>query len=83
MSCMDATLLQKKLDLKKFRHKLYGENAGIFEFSGKIKKVWALSCFFSPGLSSIHLTYNDVAGLTKSRKQSQYIIYKNFNVVNI
>jgi hypothetical protein len=74
MSCMDATLLQKKLDLKKFRHKLYGENAGIFEFSGKIKKVWALSCFFSSGLSSIHFIYNGVTGFTKNLLQPKFTI---------
>lgn len=35
---MDATVPEKKLDFNKFRHKLYGAKAGIFEFSGKIKK---------------------------------------------
>ncbi len=51
---MDATAPKKKLDFMKFCHNLYGAKARVFEFSGKIKKVWALSSFFSPGLSSIH-----------------------------
>lgn len=52
---MDATLHIKKLDFIKNHPKLYCTKR-IFETFGKIKKVWALSNYFIPENSSIHIT---------------------------
>jgi len=49
---MDATFHIKKLDISIFRPNLHSAKR-IFEKSGKINKVWALSIFHYPEFSFI------------------------------
>jgi len=80
---MDATVPEKKLDFNKFRHKLYGENAGIFEFSGKIKKYGRFLESSLPGFHQSNLYIYGVTGFTENLLQPKFIIINDFNVVNI
>lgn len=61
---MDATFHIKKLDISIFRHNLHSAKR-IFEKSGKINKVWALSIFFNPEISFIRYSNPTEAGLFK------------------
>ena len=61
---MDATFHIKKLDISIFRHNLHSAKR-IFENSGRIIKVWALSIFFNPEISAIRMTNPTQAGLKK------------------
>jgi hypothetical protein len=59
---MDATFQIKKLDISIFRHNLHSA-IRIFEKSGKITKVWALSIFFNPEISFIRYSNPTLKGL--------------------
>jgi len=60
---MDATFHIKKLDISIFRHNLHSAKVRIFEKSGKINKVWALSIFFHPEVSFIRYSNPTLTGL--------------------
>ena len=62
---MDATFHIKKLDISIFRHNLHSAKERIFEKSGKINKVWALSIFFNPEISFIRYSNPIITGLHK------------------
>lgn len=62
---MDATFQIKKLDISIFCYDLHNAKEKIFEKSGEIIKVWALSIFFIPMFSSIYVTNPFQTGLLK------------------
>ena len=61
---MDAIFNIKKLDISIFRPNLHSAKR-IFENSGRIIKVWALSIFFNPEISFIRYSNPTTTGLLK------------------
>lgn len=62
---MDATKHKNNLEFSNFCHNSHITKDRIFEKSGKINKVWALSIFFNPEVSIIVVTNPIQAGLLK------------------
>jgi hypothetical protein len=83
---MDATFHIKKLDFSFNHRKLYRAKTRVFEFSGKIKQVWALRNFPFPEISTTaftfpaYLKYTVITGV--SRVNNRCFYSKKFNVVN-